>query len=302
MKHDSFQSRHIGPDTLERDEMLKVVGAPSLDALMDEVIPASIRLAAPLDLPAGQTESEYLRNLRQLAAQNQIFRSFIGLGYYDCITPSVIIRNVLENPGWYTPYTPYQAEVSQGRLEGLLNFQTMVRDLTGMDIANASLLDEPTAAAEAMTLMYRAKPGAWPKRKDLRSCSWRIRASRKQLTSYGDVPNLWVSNSSSANCRPRLPGSECSAPSCRALTKRAAFTICAPSWRPRRVGEYWSQSLPISSASPCFSRRGSLALTLSLATLSGSVSRLATAALTQRSLRLARTSPSDAGPHHWRLP
>jgi glycine cleavage system P protein (glycine dehydrogenase) len=157
MKHDSFQSRHIGPDTLERDEMLKVVGAPSLDALMDEVIPASIRLAAPLDLPAGQTESEYLRNLRQLAAQNQIFRSFIGLGYYDCITPSVIIRNVLENPGWYTPYTPYQAEISQGRLEGLLNFQTMVRDLTGMDIANASLLDEPTAAAEAMTLMYRAQ-------------------------------------------------------------------------------------------------------------------------------------------------
>jgi glycine dehydrogenase len=156
MKHDSFQFRHIGPDTLERDEMLKVVGAPSLDALMDEVIPASIRLAAPLDLPAGQTESEYLRDLRQLAAQNQIFRSFIGLGYYDCITPSVIIRNVLENPGWYTPYTPYQAEVSQGRLEGLLNFQTMVRDLTGMDIANASLLDEPTAAAEAMTLMYRA--------------------------------------------------------------------------------------------------------------------------------------------------
>jgi glycine dehydrogenase len=157
MKHDSFQSRHIGPDTLERDEMLKVVGAPSLDALMDEVIPASIRLQSPLDLPAGQTESEYLRNLRQLAAQNQVFRSFIGLGYYDCITPSVIIRNVLENPGWYTPYTPYQAEVSQGRLEGLLNFQTMVRDLTGMDIANASLLDEPTAAAEAMTLMYRAQ-------------------------------------------------------------------------------------------------------------------------------------------------
>ena len=106
MKHDGFQSRHIGPDTLERDEMLKVVGASSLDALMDEVIPASIRLAAPLDLPAGQTESEYLRNLRQLAAQNQIFRSFIGLGYYDCITPSVIIRNVLENPGWCTPIYP----------------------------------------------------------------------------------------------------------------------------------------------------------------------------------------------------
>ena len=135
--------------------MLNVVGASSLEALMDQAIPASIRLKAPLNLPNGQSEHEYLQALRRLADRNQVFRSFVGLGYYDCITPSVIVRNVLENPGWYTPYTPYQAEIAQGRLEGLLNFQTMVRDLTAMDIANASLLDEPTAAAEAMAMMRR---------------------------------------------------------------------------------------------------------------------------------------------------
>ncbi len=152
-----FQSRHIGPDAAERDEMLKVVGAPSLDALMDEAIPSRIRLKKPLDLPDGQSEYEFLRELRKVASQNQLFRSFIGLGYYDCITPSVILRNVLENPGWYTPYTPYQAEIAQGRLEALLTFQTMVRDLTGMEIANASLLDEATAAAEAMTMLARVQ-------------------------------------------------------------------------------------------------------------------------------------------------
>jgi glycine dehydrogenase len=166
---EQFQSRHIGPDQAERDGMLKVVGASSLSALMDEVVPASIRLKAPLGLPDGQTEYQYLRDLRQLASRNDLFRSFIGLGYHDCITPSVILRNVLENPGWYTPYTPYQAEIAQGRLEGLLNFQTMVRDLTAMEIANASLLDESTAAAEAMTMMYRlqtkriAKAGGPPR-------------------------------------------------------------------------------------------------------------------------------------------
>jgi glycine dehydrogenase len=154
---EQFQSRHIGPDAIERDAMLRACGAASLNALMDEAIPASIRLKAPLNLPAGQTEHDYLRDLRRLAAGNRLLRSFIGLGYYDCITPSVILRNVLENPGWYTPYTPYQAEISQGRLEALLNFQTMVRDLTGMDVANASLLDESTAAAEAMTVMLRAQ-------------------------------------------------------------------------------------------------------------------------------------------------
>jgi glycine cleavage system P protein (glycine dehydrogenase) len=156
---DSFSSRHIGPDRTERDAMLKAVGAASLDALMDEAIPAGIRLAQPLDLPEGQSEHHFLRDLRQLAARNQIFKSYIGLGYYDCITPSVIVRNVLENPGWYTPYTPYQAEIAQGRLEGLLNFQTVIRDLTGMEVANASLLDEATAGAEAMAMLRRLQPG-----------------------------------------------------------------------------------------------------------------------------------------------
>jgi glycine dehydrogenase len=152
---EQFQSRHIGPDTTERDAMLKVVGARSLDALMEEAIPTRIRLTKPLDVPEGVSEYEYLRGLREIAAKNRVFRSYIGLGYSDCFTPSVILRNVLENPGWYTPYTPYQAEVAQGRLEALLNFQTMVRDLTGMEVANASLLDEATAAAEAMTMLHR---------------------------------------------------------------------------------------------------------------------------------------------------
>jgi glycine dehydrogenase len=154
---ETFQSRHIGPDEAERDAMLKIAGAASLDALIDEAIPARIRLTQPLPLAAGQSEHEFLRELRSVASRNQIFRSFIGLGYYDCITPSVILRNVLENPGWYTPYTPYQAEIAQGRLEALLNFQTTVRDLTGMEVANASLLDEATAAAEAMTLLHRVQ-------------------------------------------------------------------------------------------------------------------------------------------------
>src|SRR5437763_2281188 len=154
---ESFQSRHIGPDPAERDEMLRVVRASSLDTLIDQAIPPRIRLKQPLDLPDGQPEYQYLRDLRQIAARNQVFRSYIGLGYYDCVTPSVILRNVIENPGWYTPYTPYQAEIAQGRLEGLLNFQTMVSDLTGMEVANASLLDEATAAAEAMTMLHRVQ-------------------------------------------------------------------------------------------------------------------------------------------------
>src|SRR5471030_1633940 len=152
-----FQSRHIGPDAEETAAMLKVVRAPSLDALMDEAIPARIRLEEPLNLPEAQSEHQFLKELRAIGARNTIARSFIGYGYYDCVTPSVILRNVLENPGWYTPYTPYQAEIAQGRLESLLNFQTMVKDLTGMEVANASLLDEATAAAEAMTMLARVQ-------------------------------------------------------------------------------------------------------------------------------------------------
>jgi glycine dehydrogenase len=152
-----FQSRHIGPDAEETAAMVKAVGASSMDALIDEAIPARIRLPKPLNLADGESEYHFLRELQRTAAKNQVFRSFLGLGYYDTITPSVILRNVLENPGWYTPYTPYQAEIAQGRLESLLNFQTMVRDLTGMEVANASLLDEATAAAEAMTMLARVQ-------------------------------------------------------------------------------------------------------------------------------------------------
>jgi glycine dehydrogenase len=154
---DPFVTRHIGPRRADLPAMLATVGAASLDALIDEIIPRSIRLERPLDLPEPSSEHQYLGRLRGIAAENRVLRSFIGLGYYDCITPAVILRNLLENAGWYTPYTPYQAEIAQGRLESLLNFQTMVRDLTGMEIANASLLDEGTAAAEAMTMLHRVQ-------------------------------------------------------------------------------------------------------------------------------------------------
>ncbi|MBI4886646.1 MAG: glycine dehydrogenase (aminomethyl-transferring), partial [Acidobacteria bacterium] len=138
--------------------MLEAIGVPSLDVLIDEAIPASIRLPRPLALPPPEPEYQYLRRLAGIARRNTMFRSYIGLGYHDTITPGVILRMVLENPGWYTPYTPYQAEIAQGRLESLLNFQTMVADLTGMEVANASLLDEATAGAEAMTLLHRVSP------------------------------------------------------------------------------------------------------------------------------------------------
>ncbi|MDE3155895.1 MAG: aminomethyl-transferring glycine dehydrogenase [Acidobacteriota bacterium] len=154
---DRFDSRHIGPGPADREAMLKTIGVASLDELIDQALPPHIRLRAPLDLPRAVSEHAFLTGLQQIAARNQLFKSYIGLGYYDTVTPSVILRNVLENPGWYTPYTPYQAEIAQGRLEALLNFQTMVRDLTGMEVANASLLDEATAAAEAMTMLHRVR-------------------------------------------------------------------------------------------------------------------------------------------------
>ncbi|MBI2486810.1 MAG: aminomethyl-transferring glycine dehydrogenase [Deltaproteobacteria bacterium] len=154
---DSFAARHIGPNRTDLQEMLKVVGAQSLDTLVEETIPSSIRLKNPLNLPASLSEYRFLQDLRTIAQKNRIFKSYIGLGYYDCIIPGVIQRNIFENPGWYTQYTPYQAEISQGRLEALLNFQTMVSDLTKMKIANASLLDEGTAAAEAMTMVSRLR-------------------------------------------------------------------------------------------------------------------------------------------------
>src|SRR5690348_8965157 len=156
---DRFACRHIGPNAAETREMLAPLGFKSLDELMAAAVPENIRLPRPLQLPAARTEHDALVELKAIASQNQVFRSFIGMGYYDCITPAVIQRNILENPGWYTQYTPYQAEIAQGRLEALLNFQTMVTDLTALDIANASLLDEATAAAEAMTMCHALKDG-----------------------------------------------------------------------------------------------------------------------------------------------
>jgi glycine dehydrogenase len=149
-----FQHRHIGPDTRETRQMLKTIGVSSLDELMEKTVPPAIRMKDPLNLPESMSENEYLQFIKEVSLKNKIVKNYIGQGYYDTITPSVILRNVFENPGWYTQYTPYQAEISQGRLESLLNFQTVVSDLTALPIANASLLDEGTAAAEAMTMFF----------------------------------------------------------------------------------------------------------------------------------------------------
>lgn len=154
---DTFVRRHLGPNAQEVATMLATIGVGSLDELIDATVPAAIRLSRPLQLPGPRAESEVLAELRAMARKNQLYRSYLGMGYYDTLTPGIILRNIVENPGWYTAYTPYQPEIAQGRLEALLNFQTMVADLTGLDIANASLLDEATAAAEAMTMCKRAQ-------------------------------------------------------------------------------------------------------------------------------------------------
>src|SRR5947207_9123303 len=154
----SFARRHIGPNEGEVAAMLSEVGFESLGTLIDAAVPKGIRLDRSLNLPEAKSEMEALAELRMIAKRNKVARSFIGAGYYDCITPPVIQRNILENPGWYTAYTPYQAEIAQGRLEALLNFQQMIIDLTALDIANASLLDEATAAAEAMSLCHAVAP------------------------------------------------------------------------------------------------------------------------------------------------
>ena len=154
---DNFIKRHNGPREEEVEMMLKKIGVSSLDELIEKTVPDSIRLKAPLNLPKGMNEFEYINHIKAIGAKNKIYKSYIGMGYYNTITPGVITRNILENPGWYTSYTPYQAEISQGRLEALLNFQTMVSDLTAMPIANASLLDEGTAGAEAMIMFFNSR-------------------------------------------------------------------------------------------------------------------------------------------------
>src|SRR5690606_35024752 len=149
-----FSSRHIATNDSDTQEILSVIGVNSVDELIDQTVPENIRLKKKLDLPKARGEYEYLNALKQTASKNKVCKSYIGQGYYGVIVPGVIQRNILEDPGWYTQYTPYQAEIAQGRLQALLNFQTMVMDLTGMEIANASLLDEGTAAAEAMFMQY----------------------------------------------------------------------------------------------------------------------------------------------------
>jgi len=150
---EKFENRHYGHFGEDFQAMLATVGAKSLEELVEQTVPASIRLSKPLHVCQAQGEHEFLSNFKKISQKNKIFKSYIGMGYYDTHTPNVILRNILENPAWYTAYTPYQAEIAQGRLEALINFQTMVIDLTGMEIANASLLDEGTAAAEAMTML-----------------------------------------------------------------------------------------------------------------------------------------------------
>ena len=150
----SFVERHVGPSEEELREMLQQIGHDSLESLIDATVPEAIRFDDKLDLPEPDSEFEVLRKFREIALKNRVAKSYIGLGYHACVTPPVILRNILEKPGWYTAYTPYQAEIAQGRLEALLNFQTMVTDLTGLEIANASLLDEATAAAEGMAMCF----------------------------------------------------------------------------------------------------------------------------------------------------
>ncbi len=157
---EKFESRHNAPNANQIAEMLKVVKAKSVDEVIDQTVPANIRLKKALNLPAAQSEFEFLNEFKKMVSKNKIYKSYIGTGYYNCITPGVILRNILENPGWYTAYTPYQAEIAQGRMEALINYQTMIIDLTGMEIANASLLDEATAAAEALHLLYASKKAA----------------------------------------------------------------------------------------------------------------------------------------------
>lgn len=158
MKNDLLACRHIGISEKDEEKMLRKIGVGSLDELIDKTIPANIRLKEPLALPAPMTEYEFGQHITRLACKNKLYTTYIGLGWYNTITPAVIQRNVFENPVWYTSYTPYQTEVSQGRLEALMNFQTAVCDLTGMPLANCSLLDEATAAAEAVSMMYALRP------------------------------------------------------------------------------------------------------------------------------------------------
>ena len=157
---EKFENRHNNSNVADRKEMLDIIGVDSIETLINQTVPPAIHLPKPLNLPEAKSEAQFLKDFKKMAQMNDTFKSHIGMGYYDTYTPTVILRNILENPAWYTAYTPYQAEIAQGRLEMLLNYQTMVLDLTGLEIANASLLDEGTAAAEAMTMLHGQRKGA----------------------------------------------------------------------------------------------------------------------------------------------
>jgi glycine dehydrogenase len=191
--HDAFLERHIGPNDAEITHMLRVVGHDSLEALTNAIVPGSIKSGAPLALPAPISEVEAIAKIRAIADKNQVFRSSSARATTARHTPNVILRNILENPAWYTAYTPYQAEISQGRMEALINFQTMCADLTGMEIANASLLDEATAAAEAMTLAKRSCKSKSNTSSSPAACT------RSRSKSSAPAPNRWASRS----CRRR---------------------------------------------------------------------------------------------------
>ena len=158
MNTEHFAYRHLGPRSHEVKEMLTEIGADSIEDLCNQTVPESIRVSKSMQLPEPMSEAQYAQHIQELGEKNKTFKSYIGLGYHHTHLPAVIQRNILENPGWYTAYTPYQAEIAQGRLEAVLNFQTMICELTGMPLANASLLDESTAAAEAMTMLYALRP------------------------------------------------------------------------------------------------------------------------------------------------
>ena len=240
-----FATRHLGPDAAESVAMLQSLGVGTIDDLIDRVVPPGIRSSRSLQIGPGRSEHAILREMREFARTNEIYRSYIGMGYYDCITPPVVQRNILEDPGWYTQYTPYQPEIAQGRLEALLNFQTMVSDLTAMEVANASLLDEGTAAAEAMGMSYAAC------RQKKKSSSSRPAVTHKRSMWYGRGPGRSGSMSWLQTIARLRSTRSTSVPFCNTLLPMALSTTCARLSNGRTTRTCWSRSLRICLASPC---------------------------------------------------
>src|SRR5688572_247399 len=225
---EAFENRHIAPNEADTKKMLDLIGVKSINELIDQTVPSKIRLKSPLNLPPAKSEFDYLNNLKQVASKNKVFKSYIGQGYYDCITPGVIQRNILENPGWYTQYTPYQAEIAQGRLEALMNFQTLVADMTGLPFANASLLDEGTAAAEAVTMCHhisRQKKSRFFVDRDVHPQTLAVLRTRAEPAGIeivvGDATELAFGDPELFGLLVSYPGSSGSITDYRALCERA---------------------------------------------------------------------------------